>query len=318
MDVFSLPQIEARRVLGSGAPVYVPVNPIEYHGPHLSLRTDGVISEGLNRDLHLRLSARHPDWPYLCVPDPNVGCGTVPGHGSRPVSFQAVKQVVIETCKALVSLGATRVVLMTFHGDPLHNLALQAGVDWLSAHGAQGFAPMPLLLAQIFEPDPSVLAPLLAPLASASDRSAMAEDWPHDFHAGFGETSLALHYAPDTVSGDHTTLPPCAPLEPRKAMAALPSLARRLGRTNLAGELNFGALVLTWLALRPFPGYTTRPHLANPETGRLLADLACERYAKAAEAVFTQGAAPPRAGMRWVLGLSLGGRIDLGGSQPEA
>lgn len=317
MNIFALPHHEARRVLATGAPVYFPVNPVEYHGPHLSLSNDGVVSAGLCRDLHARLGVRHPEWPFLVVSDPSVGCGTVPGAGSRPVAYAVVRRVVVDTCRALVALGASRVVLMTFHGDPLHNQALQAGVDWLNAHGARGFAPMPLLLGQFLHPDPTVMAPLLAGIPDAQDRAAMAADMPHDFHAGFGETSLALHYAPETVSDVHRGLPPCPPLLPRGALDRLPRLAARLGRAHLAAELRFGALLLAWMALRPFPAYTTRPHLANAVSGAALAELLTERYALAAEQVLVDGAPSPRAHLAWVLPLTLGGRVDLAAATSE-
>ena len=50
MDVirlYDLPNDAARRLLATGVPVYLPVNPVEYHGPHLSLHTDRLISRGL-------------------------------------------------------------------------------------------------------------------------------------------------------------------------------------------------------------------------------------------------------------------------------
>jgi creatinine amidohydrolase len=312
MDVFSLPHEEARRVLGTGAPVYFPVNPVEYHGPHLSLRNDGVVSAGLLRDVHARLAVTHPEWPLLTVPDPNLGCGTVPGPGSRPVPYRVVKRVVVQTCRALRRLGATRVVLMTFHGSPLHNLALQAGVEWLNSHGARGIAPMPLLLEQFFTPEVGLMEPVLAPIPTQTERAAMAAELAHDFHAGFGETSLALHYARNTVSDAYKDLPPCPPLNPRGALGRLPGLARGLGGRRLALELGFGAAVLAWMALKPFPAYTTRPHLANPATGAALAGLIADRYAQAAEEVLVRNAPPPRPPMAWMRPLTLGGWLEPG------
>ena len=36
-------------LLATGAPVFLCVNPVEYHGPHLSLHNDRLISEGVAR-----------------------------------------------------------------------------------------------------------------------------------------------------------------------------------------------------------------------------------------------------------------------------
>ncbi|HEY4219853.1 MAG TPA: hypothetical protein VGO62_00890, partial [Myxococcota bacterium] len=60
IDVNDLPHSEARRALSSGAPVFLLVNPVEFHGPHLPLHNDELIALGLARDLHERLFGAHP------------------------------------------------------------------------------------------------------------------------------------------------------------------------------------------------------------------------------------------------------------------
>ena len=45
-ELFSMPHKKMTEMLKSGAPVYVLVNPVEYHGPHLSLYTDEALSIG--------------------------------------------------------------------------------------------------------------------------------------------------------------------------------------------------------------------------------------------------------------------------------
>jgi hypothetical protein len=39
-SLFDVPHHDARRLARSGAPVYLTINPVEYHGPHLSLHND--------------------------------------------------------------------------------------------------------------------------------------------------------------------------------------------------------------------------------------------------------------------------------------
>ena len=75
--LFDLPHSEARRLLSSGAPVFLPVNPVEYHGPHLSLHNDRLISAGLMRDLHAGLAMKY-DWPLLVADDLEVGVEPAP------------------------------------------------------------------------------------------------------------------------------------------------------------------------------------------------------------------------------------------------
>lgn len=297
--ILDRPHGESRRLLSSGAPVWLPVNPQEFHGPHLSLHNDGIVSAGLMRATHGRLAARH-DWPLFVAPDLDVGVGAVPGAGSRSSSYGAVRSAVLAACDALADLGARAVVLMTFHGDPRHNLALQAGVERLRARGVRALAPMHLLLREIMSVDPSRFDAVVEPLDDPDDRLLARDGLPNDLHAGFGETSLTLHFAPETVSARHRELPPCPPWKPVRSIALAAAVARSAGRDTLALELDYAARGLGWFRLNPFPGYTGRPHLANPTSGRVLAEIITDTYADAVEAVLVEGAPPPEALYRWL------------------
>ena len=158
--------------------------------------------------------------------------------------------------------------------------------------------------------DGARFADALSPIADADARAAMQRDLGDDFHAGFFETSLTLHYAPSSVAPLYRTLPPCPPLVPEPRVQALARAAAALGRAELADELSLIARALAWQALRPFPGYTGRPHLASAESGRVLADHIAHSYAALLEAVFAGEAPPPAPAMGWLVALTLGGRLQ--------
>jgi creatinine amidohydrolase len=305
VPLLDLPHTEARRALAAGAIVYLPVNPVEYHGPHLSLRNDHLISMGLAADLHARLA---PGEPFLVASPIEAGVEPAPGPGSRGVSFRALRRLVRDACAALADLGARRVVIATFHGAPLHAHALHAGVRLLEARGARAIQPLNLLLGAMIEADPTRWAEVFALVADERDRAAVMREMAVDFHAGFGETSLALHYAPASVSAMHRDLPPCPPITPDPPLVAAARAARAAGREALAAELDFAARGRGWAALRPFPGYTGRPHLASAAVGERFAAKLVDAYAEAARAVFA-GAEGPSPIMPWVLGATLGGVI---------
>lgn len=309
ISLFEQPHVEARRLIATGAPIYVTVNPVEYHGPHLSLHNDRLCSRGLARDLHQALSAGR-DWPFLLGADLEIGVDPTPGPGSRHTRYTQARALVLEACRALVELGATRVILLTFHGAPLHNLALQAGVDWLASRGVAALAPFPLVLREMlmFE-DAAPFAEALAPIADPAARADAARELKYDFHAGFFETSVAMHYAPSSVSPVHRQLPPCPPVKPNAGFLAASRLARRLGRAMLARELELAAVGIGWNGLRPFPGYTGRPALANPDSGAYFARKIIEGYRPVVEAVFEGRERAPRPIMSWVGPLSAGGRF---------
>jgi creatinine amidohydrolase len=298
-----------RALLASGAPVFLPVNPVEYHGPHLSLHNDALISRGLARDMHSHLAASEGDWPFLLATDLEVGVDPCPGPGTRPTSYFQVRALVVEACRRLAELGARRVVLMTFHGSPLHSLALDAGVRWLTARGVHALAPLNLLLRAILDIRAEDYADAYATIRDDDERTAVMGEATSDFHAGFLETSLSLHYAPDSVDPGHTLLPPCPPVVPDAKLLAASRAARRIGRTQLASELAFAAVGTGWYAVRPFPGYTSRPRSATRDAGAIIARYMTREFAAVAGRVLAGKEAPPAPIMRWMAPLTLGGVV---------
>ncbi len=307
--LLDLPHAEARRLLATGVPVYLTVNPVEYHGPHLSLHNDRLISEGVVRALHERLLARHPEWPFVTAGDLDVGVEPCPGRGTHAVRFPVVRELVVGACQALVDLGARRVVIMTFHGSPLHNLAIEAGVTLLRAAGVRAFAPFPLVHREMLTIDPERYRDTVAHIADPVAREALLASLPLDLHAGFAETSLALHFAPQSVAPEHRSLPPCPSWPTDRRADRASRAAAAIGADELASELRFVASALGWMTVRPFPGYTGNPALATAEAGACFARVMLDRCTEAAEEVFAGRAESPAPIMRWLGPLSLGGRV---------
>jgi creatinine amidohydrolase len=308
--LLDLPHARVRALIDTGAPVYLSVDPVEYHGPHLSLHNDALVSAGLIRDVHERLRRGHPDWPLLSAGRIDAGVGPVPGPGTRPESFQTVATLVERACRAVAALGARRVVLMTFHGGPLHCVAIDRGVRLLERRGVRVAAPFPLLLREMLRGDTSQLAEVYALVGDLDARRAMLRDASMDLHAGFGETSLALHYAPETV-GDFERVPPCPPFCPDRALARAAAAVRAAGARGRADELGMLAVGRSWLSLRPFPGYTGVPHLASREAGAAIARVIADRFAALVEDVLEGRSPSPRPPFAWLERVTLGGRVPL-------
>jgi len=307
VPLLDVPHVELSRLLASGAPVYLPINPVEYHGPHLSLHNDHVVSLALARDLHREL-AEDTGWPFLVAASIEAGVEPCPGPGTRATPFSTVKRLVERACESLADLGARRVVLMTFHGAPLHAVALRAGERLLARRGVRCLQPLNLLMQRMLELDVGELTDAFDPIEDEELRRRLVQLLPQDFHAGFFETSVALHYAPETVSPRYRDLPPCPEIVPLPALERASELARRSGRIDLGRELGLMALGLGWSALRPFPGYTSMPSLARADVGARLARHIVAAYAASARAVFA-GASPPAPILGWLRFATLGGRI---------
>ena len=299
-----------RQEAARGAPVYLSVNPREYHGPHLSLDNDHLISAGLIEALHERQREVHPDWPLLYLGELGFGVEATPGPGSAEVTYIESCRRIEAASRELLGIGARRVVVMTFHGSPLHNLAIWKGTRELRRRGVQLFLPMNMILRRILDPRPEELSELWACVSDPADRRKVMECLDQDFHAGFGETSLALHYCPDSVHG-HRSVPACPRFEPLKAVKMLSRLASGAGRKELARELRFAGLGMSWFSLKPFPGYSGSPHLACAGAGAVLARLLTDGLFEYGEEVFSGKTCGPQPPMSWVAALTLGGRLSL-------
>ena len=304
---FDLPLGDVASALKSGAVAYVPVNPIEYHGPHLSLENDHLVSVGLAEDLHASIAK--PGEPFVLARDLNVGVDPTFGPGTVATSYHDVKQAILDACAVLLEYGAKRVAFMTFHGSPNHAMALEAGVRYLRERGVRVISPLNELLRFLLEPDRATLLPVYACVDDAEERQAMLDDASSDFHGGFVETSLAMYYAPKSVRGIVSTLPPCPPLVPSKGYKVLVSALRKAGFSKLANELLLVGKAIAWTELRPFPGYTGRPHRASPEAGALLAELIRKRYVALAHSVLYGTGLSPAPVLDWMPVATMGGRV---------
>src|SRR3954463_9680889 len=108
VSLLDVPHQEARRLVRTGAPVYLTINPVEYHGPHLSLHNDRLISIGIAREVHTELTKKR-DWPFLLGADLEIGGEPCPGPGSRRTPFVVARHLVLEACRAIAELGASKV-----------------------------------------------------------------------------------------------------------------------------------------------------------------------------------------------------------------
>lgn len=304
------PWKEARRIVSSGSPVHLTINPVEYHGPHLSLHNDRLVSQGLIGDLHTRLLRDHPDWELLVADDLEFGVEPAAGIGSRYVPYPVARRIIVEACRALAELGAKRVILGTFHGNPMHNLALQAGVDWLRKAGIPACAPFHLIVGAQLDLNAEDYRAAVAHLAK-DDADRLLSKLRFDFHAGFFETSMAMLYAPDSVWSGVGGLPACPEWAADRGMAFAARVMKAIGATRIAAELEFGASGTGWGRMRPYYGYCSEPAFASALSGRVFADAILDRYVGVVESVFVRGEEPPKAIFGWLPAVSLGGRLIM-------
>jgi creatinine amidohydrolase len=220
-----------------------------------------------------------------------------------------VKRLVRDTCFGLRTLGAKRVVFATFHGEPLHNLAIDDGVKLLRSWNVAAMATMNLVLNESVEMNLDDYAEVFATIPDETERMRCRDGFPADFHAGFFETSLMLHWRPECVGKNWRDLPPCPPLGSSPAILAIARFFKNRGNGKLAREIEFAHFGLQWAKLRPVGGYTGRPAPSNPDAGRIFATRIAAIVARSMREYFFDGKLPPEPIHRWVRTLSLDGRI---------
>lgn len=287
-----LPEKEVGAALSENI-VFFFVNPTEYHGPHLPLANDYLISRGLADRLFPRLKEAGLTERYIAAPLVGLGLDPTPGPGTIATTPAVFDYHLAQFIPKLASHGAKRVVIMTFHGAPRHNHALQRFVNKLKLAGITAVNPMNILLQRMLDYKPGDFSAALAPLKDTAVREKIDKGLGRDYHGGFFETSLTLALAPQSVSDSHRELPDCPEIElPAWQKAAIRGM-RSLGQSNAAREVYFAAEAMAWLNLKPFPGYTGWPKYANAKSGELFVERILNEYAAVCEAVFARGENAP-------------------------
>ncbi|MCG8671757.1 MAG: creatininase family protein [Pseudomonadales bacterium] len=293
-----------------GWPVHVFVNPIEYHGPHLSLGNDRILSERVAQKLHRRLSESRGEMPFIVGGNIDFGSDLCPGKGNVGVNYNQLSMMIDKVVDSLIELDIKRVIFHSFHGSPFHNHAINAGVKRLQNSGIAAISVFPITIDLIVNFEAELYQPLEALLPSTVVYEQVLKSLPDDTHAGFFETSVALYVAPETVSEEYKHLSPCPELESHPLLAEFFDRVHPLWKN--VHELEHGAKALAWTRLEPFPGYTGIPSLATAEIGRFyVEDLILPRYHAAVDDVLWRGGVAPKAPFAWSKPLSklIGGRI---------
>ena len=168
-----------RALLDAGAPVValVPVGSVEPHGPHLTLLTDVVISQGACARAAEILSGQ--GLAPVIAPAVSYGVTDCAAGFAGAVSvpgdvLTAYLRAVVE---GLLAAGAAHVCLVNNHLEPAHDAAVRRAIDGI----AEGRATV------------------ACPLTRRWARTLSAEFKSGACHAGQYETSIVLAAAPDLV-----------------------------------------------------------------------------------------------------------------------
>ena len=162
----------------SGIVAVLPVGAVEQHGPHLPVRVDAAINEGILRHAVAKMAA---DFPALVLPTMPVGKSNEHSAfpGTLTLSAQTLGRLWYEVCESAHRAGVRKVILFNSHGGQpqvmeivCRELRINLGMFAVSSQWSR-FTD-------------------LSDLFSAEERK-------HGIHAGEVETSIMLYLHPDLV-----------------------------------------------------------------------------------------------------------------------
>ena len=182
-------------------------SPLEVHGPHLPLGQDVFEAYHLAQTAGALLTDRRPEWTTVLLPSIPVACDTVPMFGSIPFPVSLCRDVAFHTLAPFARRGFTRLAFSSFHGGPRHILALEEAADRLAEIGDSACVSLfSAMLARVHE---GALAH--DAIMHRDDVDLTLQEAKEDQHAGFLETSIALHLWPDLVEEGWDELEPSVP-----------------------------------------------------------------------------------------------------------
>ena len=272
------------------------LSPLEVHGPHLPLGTDVRVAEEVRDRAFRKLRERRPELDFVIIPSFFMGSDTIPD--SIDVNSRAVYYLLKATAEFLADRGFHYLLVTDNHGGPRHHIAIAKAVRRL--YFRRGFhivAPFLPFFRRMYELDPELVR------AAGSGRGACGDI--EDSHAGLNETSIMLAIEPEKVGVAWSGLARTA-LNARAWTALLLGAVGRvlgaMGLHEMAKDVAYVGVVLSWLTEKQPPTYIGEPCAATPEAGERMLDAHTDEAVARVEAAL-EGRAPYYTPLGWTLRL---------------
>lgn len=225
----------------------LPVSALEQHGRHLPLGTDDVI---LLRSLEA-LAERYRDREDPVLVYPPVHYGNSAEHvgfcGTASLRLETLLAVIRDVVSSIAESGFSHVLLLNSHGG--NSALLEAMAQELHADSGVRLFCLNYWASDFFGP------------AAALIKTPLSDEC----HAGEIETSLLLHWQPETVSMEG------------------------LSRSDLRWIPGFHPLDKSWLTADISPhGVMGDAAAASPETGAALAALLADQLERAVDSILRE------------------------------
>jgi creatinine amidohydrolase len=225
---------------------FIPLSPLEEHGPHLPVGTDLLTTRDAAREAIRLIQKKKPEETFVLFPAIPLGCTkmAVDFPGTVSTSVKTMKSIVADTCGSLAKFGFKYFVICTFHMDLGHLKGIYSGMN-------KAMKTYPI---HIIEP----WGPYFYSKEVEKREPQVGFDTKKEVHACFRETSLMNYQYPYLVDPSYKNLP---------------SIYRDLYSPRVIGK-TFKEIGIT-------DGYVGSPARADSDYGRWYFQQIVETYAQA-------------------------------------
>lgn len=185
--------------------IFIPISPIEGHGPHLPLGVD-IFNAEFFAEKAARLSIeKRPDFDAVLCRGIPLGTQLYKQPGSLRIDAATMYKIMMSVGASLAVWGYKYVFVLSGHGSPKDIVALEAACRKVSRkfgvrmHNLSGAMAVRFLSGEFTE---QISANLSRPLTE-EEKSLLKKDT----HGGWWETSMMLYLKPELVDQQYRSLP---------------------------------------------------------------------------------------------------------------
>jgi creatinine amidohydrolase len=226
---------------------FIPLSPLEEHGPHLPVGTDLLTARDAAKEAIRLVKKKKPQATVVLYPAIPLGYTkmAIDFPGTVTTSVKVIKSIVSDTCCSLAKFGFKYFVICTFHMDLGHLKGIYSGMN-------KAMKTYPI---QIHEP----WGPYFFNKEVERQEPQVGFDTKKEVHACFRETSLMKYQYPYLVDPSYKNLQ---------------SIYRDLYSPRVLGK--------TFKEIGIDEGYVGNPACADSDYGRWYFQQIVETYARAA------------------------------------
>jgi len=173
---------------------FIPINPMEEHGPHLPVGTDYLIARDAATEAIKLLIKENPKLSYVLYPSIPIGYSKVAScfPGTISTHVKAIKHVIYAILSSLAKYGFKNFLICSYHMDLGHLKGIYAGMN----KAKRSFD------INVYEP----WGPYFYNKEVEKREPKVGFDTKKEVHAGFRETSLMNYQYPYLVDPSYINL----------------------------------------------------------------------------------------------------------------